>query len=229
MKVTLSSRLQRIADYVPAGSTVIDVGTDHAYIPIYLLQNGLSGKAYASDVKSGPLQNAARDAEKAGVAENLSLTLCDGLALCDPETVDTVIIAGMGGETIMGILAAAPWTKGKRLILQPQTRFSELRAFLRENGYRIADASLVYDTGRIYTVWLVTAGEMAPCGAIDPVLVEKRDPLLKPYTEDLIKRRRKQIQGMEASKTADPAALAGLKAELEELLKIHKEAEQWQR
>jgi tRNA (adenine22-N1)-methyltransferase len=229
MKVHLSPRLQRIADYVLPGGTVIDVGTDHAYIPIYLLQNGISTHAYASDLRAGPLENARRDAINGGVDEHLTLWHCDGLADCPSEAVDTVIIAGMGGETIQGILAAAPWARGKRCILQPQTKYRELRRFLSDAGQRISDAALAYDTGRIYLVWLVEQGRMDPDCALDPVLVEKRDKLLTPYTEELIKRARKQINGLERSKVPDSAQLALLRRDLEELTRIHEEAASWQR
>ena len=228
MKIRLSPRLQCIADYVLPGSCVMDVGTDHAYIPIWLLQNGISTTAYASDLRRGPLENAAKDADAAGVSESLCLQLCDGLSQCPQDTVDTIIIAGMGGETIRDILASAPWTTAKRLILQPQTKFYELRSFLSENGFRMEDASLVYDTGRIYRVWLIGAGASEDSGWIEAPLLRKQDPLLKPYTEDLIKRLRSQIQGLERASTRDPALLQQLRSELAEYIRIHKEAESWQ-
>jgi len=228
MKLNLSPRLQRIADYVRPGDTVIDVGTDHGYIPIWLLQNGISARAVATDLKSGPLANAAKDAEKHGVSERLTLLLCDGLATCTPDMGNTIIIAGMGGETIMGILAAAQWSIQKRLIFQPQTKLPELREWLRTHGYAIRDAALSYDAGRIYLVWLVEAGEMAKCPTVDPPLLEKRDPLLRPYAEDHIKHLRKQIQGMSGSARVEQSQVDALKAELNDYLDILKEAENWQ-
>ena len=228
MKIKLSPRLQRIADYVLPGSTVIDVGTDHAYIPIWLLQNGISASAYATDIRTGPLQRAAKDAEDAGVSNRLTLLLCDGLSECPPDAVDTVIIAGMGGETMMGILSAAPWVLQKHLILQPQTKYFELRAFLAENGYAIRDASLVYDTGRIYRVWQIEAGENTEKGWVEAPLVEKKDPLLRPYLEDMVKRLRKQIQGQERAVNSDAALLSALHGELDEYLQLLEEAKTWQ-
>ena len=227
MTVHLSPRLQRIADYVPQGSTVWDVGTDHAYIPIYLLQSGISARAYASDLREGPLQNARRDAELSGVAEQLTLRRCDGLSASSGEEADTLILAGMGGETILNILAAAPWAKEKRCILQPQTKFTELRRYLAQSGQCIRDASLAYDTGRIYLIWLVEPGQMDPECVIDRALLEKRDPLLAPYTEDRIKRLRKQLSGLERAAARDDALLGQLRSELEELTKIHREVKSW--
>ena len=229
MKIKLSARLQCVADYVLPGSVAIDVGTDHAYIPIWLLQNGISPRAYASDNKPGPLQNAARDAALAGVTEGLTLYLCDGVNACAPDSVDTVIAAGMGGETILGILEAAPWTLRKHLILQPQTKLRELRTWLSKHGCRVRDARLVDDTGRIYVIWLVGPGVCDDADApLDRVLVEKRDPLLGAYTRELAKRLRTQISGMERAKNSDSAALASLRRELAELEILHREALQWQ-
>lgn len=227
MKLTLSPRLACIAGFVPQGSTAVDVGTDHAYIPIWLLQSGISERAYATDIKPGPLRNAETDAARAGVSDQLTLYLCDGLALCPPEAVDTVLLAGMGGETMMNILDAAPWALEKRLILQPQTKLCELRLWLRDHGLGVLDASLVHDAGRIYLVWLVGKAAMTGVGPVDPPLIEKRDPLLKAYTDEWIKRHLKQIQGLEIAKNGDSLLLARLKAELDELKRINREAAEW--
>lgn len=228
MQLKLSPRLQCIADYIAPGDRVIDVGTDHAYIPIYLLQQGISTSVTATDIRSGPLQRAAADARKYQVADRLTLLLCDGLAACTPELADTVILAGMGGETIQNILTAAPWALKKRLLLQPQTKQAELRAWLASQGLAIRDAALVHDNGRIYLVWLAEAGEMPPCTAVEPCLLAKRDPLLRPYIEDRIKRLRKQLHGMEAAQAPDPAVLAARKGEMAELLKCYEEVTAWQ-
>jgi len=228
MVIHLSPRLQQIADYVAPGSTVVDVGTDHAYIPIWLLQRGFCKTAYATDIRPGPLKNAADDADRAGVSDQLTLLLCDGLADCSSDAVDTIIIAGMGGETIIGILAAAPWAKEKHIILQPQTKFAELKSFLSENGLFIQDAALAYDAGRIYRVWKVEPGTEATEHYVESPLIAHRDPLLRPYLEDLMKRLRKQIQGLKQATNTDYDQLGALERELDEYIKIHKEAESWQ-
>ena len=178
--MVLSRRLQRIADFIRPGDRIIDVGTDHAYIPIWLLKKDSRATAIATDIRPGPLDRARADAEQFGVADRLTLRLCDGLALCSPEEADTVILAGMGGETMIGILSAAPWTKEKRLILQPQTKQKELRDWLAAQGYAIVDAALVHDTGRLYLVWCVEAGAMPEFHGVDHALLERRDALLKP-------------------------------------------------
>ena len=224
----LSKRLQRIADYVRPGDRIIDVGTDHAYIPIRLLLEDSAATAIATDIRPGPLERARLDAVRYGVVDRLELQQCDGLAQCAPERVDTVIIAGMGGETIIAILSAAPWTLEKRLILQPQTKQDELRGWLAQHGYGIADASLVYDTGRIYLVWLVEAGAMPPFRGVDSALFAHRDPLLKPYLDDRIKRLRKQLRGVEAAAEPDRALTASLRDRLSALEEIYHEVNTWQ-
>lgn len=224
----LSKRLQCIADYIRPEDRIIDIGTDHAYIPIWLLQKDPGASAIATDIRSGPLDRARADAERYGVAERLTLLLCDGLTLCEPESVDTVILAGMGGETMIGILEAAPWTLGKRLILQPQTKQRELRDWLKSHGYGIVDASLVHDNGRIYLVWLVTAGEMPQFRGVDDALLRKRDELLKPYLEEQIKRMRKQLNGVAHAQRDEQGLGEKLRAELEELETVYQEVKTWQ-
>ena len=224
----LSNRLKRIADYVRPGDRLIDVGTDHAYIPIWLLQNHIVEAAVATDIRPGPLERARLDAERFGVSDRLTLCQCDGLSLCSPDTVDTIIIAGMGGETIIGILSEAPWTKQKRLILQPQTKQAELRSWLSDNGYAICDAALVYDTGRIYLVWLAEGGKMPPFPGVDNALINNHDRLLKPYLEDQIKRLRKRLRGVTLAAQPNEALAMTLKNELSQLETIYDEVSKWQ-
>ena len=220
MNIKLSDRLFRVASYVEQGAVPVDVGTDHAYVPIYLLQNSVSPRAYATDNRPGPLKNAGYDAKKYGVEDRLVLYLCDGLALCDPECLDTVIIAGMGGETMIHILEQTPWTLEKRLILQPQSKLCELRRYLASNGLSIQDAALAADTGKLYEVWLAGEGSMDANALIEPRLIEKRDPLLKPYLEKQIRRKKKQIHGLEASNRPAEDTLRRLHSELDTLERI---------
>ena len=224
----LSKRLQCIADFVRPGDRIVDVGTDHAYIPIWLLLNGVVTDAIATDIRPGPLLRARSDAEAFGVLDRLRLLQCDGLALTRPEEVDAVLIAGMGGETIIRILADAPWVKDKRLILQPQTKQDELRAWLSSNGLAITDARLAYDTGRIYLVWSVEAGEASPFSGVDAPLLKHRDPLLRPWLEEQIKRLRKRLHGVGAAAVPDKGLSDFLRAQLEKLEEIYHEVLTWQ-
>lgn len=225
-KISLSNRLFRVAGYVEQGAVPADVGTDHAHVPIYLLQNGVSPRAYATDNRPGPLENAGSDAKKYGVEERLTLYLCDGLALCDPECLDTVIIAGMGGETMIRIFQKTPWALEKRLILQPQSKLPELRRYLASKGLSILDAVLAEDAGKLYQIWLAGEGAMDAEALVEPRLIEKRDPLLRPYLAEQIKRHKKQIHGLEASCKPDGDALQRLYKELDTLERLFQAAPQ---
>ncbi len=224
----LSKRLQRIADYIRPGSRIIDVGTDHAYIPIWLLLNQIAVEATATDIRSGPLERARQDAERYGVADRLKLTQCDGLLPFRSDDADTIIIAGMGGETIAGILDASPWALQKRLILQPQTKQDELRTYLGAHACSIADASLVDDTGRIYLIWLVQPGTMPPFSGVDSALLSNRDPLLKPYLDDQIKRFRKRLFGASSAIKPDERLTTDLQTRLSQLESVYHEVIKWQ-
>ena len=146
-RLQLQPRLQCIASLVPKGARLADIGTDHGYLPVYLLQEGTIGHAIASDINALPLAHARATAAEYGVTEKLDFRLCPGLAKLRPEECDTVAIAGMGGETILGILEAAPWTRdgAHTLILQPQTKADLLRRWLCANGYRFLSETLVRD------------------------------------------------------------------------------------
>lgn len=160
MTIHLSPRLEAVAQAVPPGACVIDVGTDHARLPVWLVQSGRVRRAIATDLRSGPLEGAAALIAKTGLESCISLRLTDGLSGLGPEDGDTVVIAGMGGETMISILSAAPWTKqGTLLILEPQTKQAELRRYLLENGYAVISERLVRDAGRIYPVLTVLGGD----------------------------------------------------------------------
>ena len=227
--MVLSKRLQRIYDFIPPGGRIIDVGTDHAYIPIRRLLDDSAASAVATDIRPGPLERARADAEYYGVSDRLMLLLGDGLSPCTPEGGDTVILAGMGGETMIAILSAAPWAREKTLILQPQTKIDELREWLAANAYAIRDAALVHDTGRLYLVWYVTAGEMPPrIHGVDQALIEHRDPLLKPWLEDQIKRTRKRLNGLAHARAQQTEPMETLQNTLKDLEAMYKEASAWQ-
>ena len=148
-----------VAGFIKEGALVADIGTDHGHIPVYLAQNGIAHRIIASDMSAGSLSAARRSALKYGVEDKISFVVAPGLEGIGETEVDTIVIAGVGGETIIGILADAPWTKrfGISLILQPQTKIAELCAWLRDNGYIIRDEETMRDRGRSYTVFLVGA------------------------------------------------------------------------
>ena len=132
----LSPRLQTCADLVSQGGTACDVGTDHAYLAVWLIQNGRCTRVTASDIGEGPLRSAAQTVAQAGLSDQITLQLTDGLNGLAPSDFSDIIIAGMGGETIAAILGAADFSqRDTRLILQPMTRGTYLRCWLAEHGF----------------------------------------------------------------------------------------------
>lgn len=157
----LSPRLRMVAELVPAGARLADVGTDHGYLPAALIQAGKIPSAIAADLRQGPLSRAKATVAEYGLGEHIAFRLCDGLRGLAPEETDCVSIAGMGGETIAHILNDAPWTRarGTPLVLQPMTSFYDLRLWLTEHGYTIRRECLVREGETLYTAWLAQAGE----------------------------------------------------------------------
>ena len=156
----LSPRLRLLAGWVRPGARIADVGTDHAYLPAWLVCNGRVASAIASDLREGPLERA-RETGRVYGAEEVDFRLCNGLSGIRPEEADTIIIAGMGGENIAAILAGASWTAdgAHTLLLQPQTKAEDLRLFLSEHGYQITREALVWDRGILYPCMEAAAGQ----------------------------------------------------------------------
>lgn len=156
----MNKRLEAILSHIPDGRGIVDVGTDHAYIPCALARRGYPGRILASDIKAGPLEAARRSAREAGVEDKICFYRCDGLDDCDESLVDTVLIAGMGGDTICAILDRAEWTMDGRytLVLQPASKGEVLRYWLSNNDYEIVEEDLVEDKGILYPILIVRFG-----------------------------------------------------------------------
>ena len=150
----LSKRLQTIADFVKKNSVVADIGTDHAHIPIYLIENNIIDKAYACDINKGPLEKAKKNIENFGVSENIVLRLSNGLDKMSNKEADTIIIAGMGGELIIDILERGKsfFNKKNTFILSPHTKTDEVRDYLLRKGFEIIKEDMCIDEGKFYTV-----------------------------------------------------------------------------
>lgn len=157
----MSKRLDKIASYVEDGIGVADVGTDHGYIPVMLRRRGYDGNVIGTDINEGPLNKARRSLLEAGFEDSVTLKLCDGLDGVDPQSVNTVIVAGMGGDTITGILDRAEWCAREdvRLILQPVTKAEILRYWLVNNEFCITEEALVKDNGTIYQIICAKRGQ----------------------------------------------------------------------
>lgn len=160
MKIPLSNRLLLCASMVEKNARVADVGTDHGYLPIYLLKQGICEQAIASDIREQPLNSARRNAVKYEVQTQLQLIVSDGVQNIEKDSFDTVICAGMGGDCMIEILQAAPWLKNEQytLILQPQSSGNDLRRYLGENGFSIVEEHLAQDGRFLYTAMKVRYG-----------------------------------------------------------------------
>lgn len=154
VKGMMSQRMLRTAAMVTKGNKVADVGCDHAYTSIYLVQNGIAPEVVAMDVNAGPLERAKENVRRFSLWDKIELRLSDGLAVLYPREVDTVLIAGMGGPLMERILASYPETVRmlKELVLQPQSEIPEVRRFLHCIGYRILAEDMLFEEGKYYVI-----------------------------------------------------------------------------
>ena len=201
MKLPLSNRLLACCSFVHPGDRVADVGCDHGYLSIHLLQNGIASSAIASDVNEQPLQSAKHNAAKFGVQDKITFQLSDGVQNI-PRDFDCMVCAGMGADTMMSILDAAPWLKSEkyRLILQCQSKRPELRKYLYQQGYAIRRETLAQDGKFIYPIMeVVFAPGETLSGAeyyITPALLKSDTPLLPAFLDRVIDGVQKTVDGL---------------------------------
>lgn len=201
MKLPLSNRLLACCDFVSPGDRVADIGCDHGYLGIYLLKNGIASNVIASDVNEKPLQSALHNAVKFGVKEHMSFYLSDGIRSI-PREFDVLVCAGMGGDTMISILEAAPWLKDPkyRLILQCQSKRPELRRYLTRQGFAICRETLAQDGKFLYPVMEVvyTPGQMLTAAEcyITPALLASGSPLLPAFLNRVTGGLRQTVEGL---------------------------------
>lgn len=152
--IKLGPRLQTIASFVPPGTNLGDIGTDHAYLPVHLAQKGIIAKAIGVDIHQGPYESAQQTVSSYGLNDKIDIRLGNGLVPLEKGEVDTLVIAGMGGFTILEILGSNPQViKGvTTLILQPQGAEARVRSELLSQGWKLLDECLINEDNRIYTV-----------------------------------------------------------------------------
>ena len=177
MKIPVSDRLLACCRFVKPGDRVADIGCDHGYLGIYLLKNEIASHVYACDINEGPLNAAVFNSEKYAVRDRIQFFLSDGVQNI-PRDFDTLVCAGMGGDTMISILAAAPWLKCDkyRHVLQCQSKRPELRRYLSQYGWFIRKESVLKDGKFLYTVmdvvWL-PGMELTPGGChFSPALLK---------------------------------------------------------
>ncbi len=198
----LTPRLETIASKVVKGARVIDVGTDHAYIPIYLVKEGIVSTALAADINAGPLARAEDNIKEQGLEGKIKTFLTNGLLNIDTQNYDTVIIAGMGGILISEIMQQTDNSE-LTFILQPMTAAEELRRYLYENSFVITDEELVAEGQKMYTVLVARKGEGQSYEEhelyIGKKLFEKKDPLFLEFIQRLKNKLEVIINGLEKS------------------------------
>lgn len=213
MKIQISDRLLCCASLVPEGARVADVGCDHGYLGIWLLAQGRASFVAASDLREKPLEKARENSRLFGTAEQMTFSVADGLAAVDPDAVDVIVCAGMGGDNIAGILEAAPWVRNPRytLVLQPQTSGNDLRRYLGEQGFSIERETLVRDGGFLYFTLVARYGGGQPLTPgeqyLSPQLLACGSELLPAYFDRVLNALERTVVGMRRSAQADAGRL----------------------
>lgn len=208
MHVKLSPRLAVIANLIPQGSVVADIGTDHAYLPVFLMTQKISPRVIAADLHEKPLAAAIELIETLNYNNKIITRQGDGLRVIEPGEADVIVIAGMGGGTIAHILEESPevLTSVNRIILQPMTGASRVRIWLMENDFSIVEEELIEDDGIIYEIIAAEHGKAKYSQTellIGPQLLKNKPSLLLTYLKQLCKHIEKILTEMELSNSEE--------------------------
>lgn len=211
----LGPRLALCAALVRPGVPVADIGTDHGYLPIWLLKTGKSPRAVAADINPGPLRSAEKNGLRYGVGGELRFVLSDGLQGLGPQDAEDIVMAGMGGELILRIIGDTPWLRdpSKRLALQPMSCAPQLREGLWRLGFAILEEHACLDSGKVYSAFSVQfTGEMGPMPPLYPYMgkLAPGGPAVREYAGKALRALQNQLQGAEHQQ--DKEAAAGLRA-----------------
>ena len=225
----MNKRLELIYSMISDGRGLIDVGTDHGYLPAALAVNGYSGRLFASDINAMPLEKARETARKCAMEDRITFLLSDGLDACAPDEIDTIVMAGMGGELICTILDRAEWCLDEQytLILQPMTKAEVLRYWLVNNGFGLVEERLVQDGSFLYQV--IKARFLGNMPLTDAELYSgafsniHNDPLARQELHALTKRFEGEKRGLLASAASNEGRLAIVESILEQLSKMEKD------
>lgn len=223
----LSKRLQAVADLVTSGLKVADIGTDHGYIPIWLMEHKKASFAVAMDINKGPLEKARENIRLHGLTSYIETRLSDGMKNLKAGEAESVVIAGMGGGLVMKILEDV---KGKSLgirewILQPQSEIQKVRTYLRESGYCIVAEDMVLDEGKFYPMMKVIKGEPELYSEAElcygKILLKNRNKVLEEFLKkelDIKTEIRNRLQN------SDGENISRRKAELTKEIEVIREA-----
>ena len=217
----LCPRLATIAELVPPGRPLADIGTDHGRLPTALVQRGQVPRALACDRAVGPVARARATVQRAGLMHLVDVRMGEGLAPLAIGEVDTVVVAGVGAETIVRILAGEPERTRAlgRLVLQPNFGHELLRRWLVGNGLAVVDERLVEDRGRFYTVVAAEPATTRDAPAWDPAqwligphVLRRGGPLLTRHLTQELQLRQAEAAGLAQATAPDPARVAAATA-----------------
>lgn len=187
----MTPRLQVIADNVLRNKSMADIGTDHGYLPVYLMEKGWITKAVAADINKKPLEKAKNLVAKSGFGAQIETRLGSGLSVLVPDEAATIVVAGMGGYLIRDLLEADQQVaiSAKRLVLQPMNNASILRHYLEENGFKIVNEDLAQEERRVYEIIVAEKGNMSITSSLDYLIGYKSFSLKHPLLPELIDRK----------------------------------------
>ena len=203
--MVLGERLRAIAGLVGDFRRLADIGSDHAYLPVWLILQGKADFVIAGEIQQGPLEAARRTITEMALEDCIEARLGDGLAVVRPGEIDVIVIAGMGGASIRGILERSPLVVGKlsRIVCQPMTGAAGLRRWLLEHGWLIDAEELVMEDGRLYEVVAAKPGIAAVPEdlllEVGPLLWQNRHPLLTEQIERLLQQYQSRVNAMQHS------------------------------
>ncbi|PHU37834.1 SAM-dependent methyltransferase [Agathobacter ruminis] len=221
--------MEAVAAMVTPGYKICDVGTDHAYIPIYLVQSGANPSALAMDLREGPLSRADEHIRDYHLEDRIATRLSDGIEALQDGEADSLIIAGMGGEVVLHILKAFPekCRHFKEMILQPQSDVDKVRRYLRENDFKIVDEDMILEDGKYYPMFKVvplSCGESwqkmkenarIVCDLYGPLLLRNGNPVLRKFLVKENKTLRSIQVGLETRTQTESIAIRLKEVELQ--------------
>lgn len=211
-RVELSARMQALVDMVSKGRVVCDIGCDHGFVSIYLVQQNIAPKVYAMDVRTGPLERAKEHVQEYGLETYIETRLSDGLGALKTGEADCMICAGMGGPLMMHILSEGR-EKARamsELILQPQSEIPAFREFLRKEGYKVVEENMIYEDGKYYPMMKVipvtteevqtdpSSEEYILMNMYGELLLKQKHSVLKQYLEFLKNNFEELLEHLEA-------------------------------
>lgn len=219
--IKLSKRMSAVADMVTTGNIVADVGTDHGYVPIALIQQGRIPRAIAMDVNKGPLKRAQEHISMCQLEDYIETRLSDGVEALSVGEVDSILIAGMGGDLVIHILdeGLAVCRNVKELILQPQSELAKVRQYLREHLFQIVDEDMIIEDGKYYPMMKVVPVEednfwrflpeetILPCDMYGPLLLKNGNPSLRKYLVKQHKQLNKILKELNSQPDSEAIAL----------------------